>query len=170
MIRDDPACPGENPIYIASISKGSVVEGKLKVNFAMLMMMMILMKSIIVIIEQHWLTGERLHSESEQHWLSRRWPFNGCFLSPRSWKLCFPCCKTETCGEEVKNSIIHKRQEWMVVGKPLSHWYWHRQTYFSVLIIYHRAYSIITISTSLSRPGIKQSCISLRNEEGKTMA
>ena len=67
MIRDDPACPGENPIYIASISKGSVVEGKLKVNFAMLMMMMILMKSIIVIIEQHWLTGERLHSESEQH-------------------------------------------------------------------------------------------------------
>ena len=30
--RDDPVCPGENPIYIASISKGSVVEGKLKVN------------------------------------------------------------------------------------------------------------------------------------------
>jgi len=30
--RDDPVCPGENPVYIASINKGSIVEGKLKVN------------------------------------------------------------------------------------------------------------------------------------------
>ena len=30
--RDDPVCPGECPVYISSISKGSVAEGKLKVN------------------------------------------------------------------------------------------------------------------------------------------
>ena len=30
--RDDPVCPGESPVYIASINKGSVIEGKLKVN------------------------------------------------------------------------------------------------------------------------------------------
>lgn len=30
--RDDPVMPGDNPVYISSISKGSVVEGKLKVN------------------------------------------------------------------------------------------------------------------------------------------
>ena len=38
-IRDDPACPGENPIYIASISKGSVVEGKLKVKIIIMIIM-----------------------------------------------------------------------------------------------------------------------------------
>ena len=41
MLRDDPACPGENPIYIASISKGSVVEGKLKVRITMMITSMI---------------------------------------------------------------------------------------------------------------------------------
>ena len=41
MLRDDPACPGENPIYIASISKGSVVEGKLKVSITMMIISMI---------------------------------------------------------------------------------------------------------------------------------
>ena len=30
--RDDQVCLGENPVYIASINKGSVVEGRLKVN------------------------------------------------------------------------------------------------------------------------------------------
>ena len=30
--RDDPVLPGDSPVYIASITKGSVVDGKLKVN------------------------------------------------------------------------------------------------------------------------------------------
>lgn len=30
--RDDPVCPGDSPVYIASVNKGSVVDGKLKVN------------------------------------------------------------------------------------------------------------------------------------------
>ena len=30
--RDDPVGPGDSPVYISSITKGSVVEGKLKVN------------------------------------------------------------------------------------------------------------------------------------------
>ena len=32
--RDDPVLPGDSPVYIASITKGSVVDGKLKVNMA----------------------------------------------------------------------------------------------------------------------------------------
>ena len=50
-IRDDPACPGENPIYIASISKGSVVEGKLKVWIIMILTISkIIMISIMIYI------------------------------------------------------------------------------------------------------------------------
>ena len=30
--RDDPVLPGDSPVYIASITKGSAVDGKLKVN------------------------------------------------------------------------------------------------------------------------------------------
>ena len=30
--RDDPVLPGDSPVYIASITKGSVVDGKLKVK------------------------------------------------------------------------------------------------------------------------------------------
>ena len=50
MLRDDPACPGENPIYIASISKGSVVEGKLKVRITMMIISMIMAITIIMVI------------------------------------------------------------------------------------------------------------------------
>ena len=30
--RDDPVLPGDSPVYIASITKGSLVDGKLKVS------------------------------------------------------------------------------------------------------------------------------------------